>query len=162
MWQAEGWGEEGDGRKVREGGDIVYLWLILIDVWQKTKKFCKAITLQLKNLKKKLDSSGWVTWNEKKMKKCIKEGWNKASALVHLIIKSIFFTFPLFSSWQLHSEAYHSDFKIQFYWISTYLVKEPHSSPWLLLEEEANSLMTTARNKIKQDNIPQAEAQWRR
>ena len=26
----------------------MYLWLILVDVWQKTTKFCKAIILQLK------------------------------------------------------------------------------------------------------------------
>ena len=39
--KAEGWGGEGDGREVT----WVYLWLILVDVWQKTTKFCKAITL---------------------------------------------------------------------------------------------------------------------
>ena len=35
------------GRFKREGM-YVYLWLILIDVCQKTTKFCKAIILQLK------------------------------------------------------------------------------------------------------------------
>ena len=33
----------------------VYLWMIHVDVWQKTTKFCKAIILQLKineNMKK--------------------------------------------------------------------------------------------------------------
>ena len=34
----------GDGREVT----WVYLWLILVDVWQKITKFCKAIILQLK------------------------------------------------------------------------------------------------------------------
>jgi len=29
-------------------GTYVYLWLIHIDIWQKTAKFCKAIILQLK------------------------------------------------------------------------------------------------------------------
>ena len=32
----EGWGGEGDGRE----GTWVYLWLILVYVWQKTIKFC--------------------------------------------------------------------------------------------------------------------------
>ena len=47
-----GWG----GREVQEGGDI---WLIQVDVWQKTTQYCKAITLQFKinkfNYKKKID-----------------------------------------------------------------------------------------------------------
>ena len=35
-------------------GTYVYLWLIHVDIWQKTTKFCEAIILQLKNkLKKK-------------------------------------------------------------------------------------------------------------
>ena len=40
------------GRSEREG-TWVYLWLILVDVRQKTRKFRKAVILQLKNLKKK-------------------------------------------------------------------------------------------------------------
>ena len=32
-------------------GTYVYLWLIHVDIWQKTTKFCKAIILQLKNFK---------------------------------------------------------------------------------------------------------------
>ena len=45
----EGWGGEGDGREVQEGGDIyIYLWLIHVDVWQKPTKFCKLINFQLK------------------------------------------------------------------------------------------------------------------
>ena len=36
----EGWdGGEGGGREVQKGEDIyVYLWLIQVEVWQKTKK----------------------------------------------------------------------------------------------------------------------------
>ena len=34
----EGWDGEGDWR--------IYLWLIHVEVWQKTTKFCKAIILQ--------------------------------------------------------------------------------------------------------------------
>ena len=40
------------GREMERGsreGDIVYLWLIHVDVWQKPTNFCKAIILQLKN-----------------------------------------------------------------------------------------------------------------
>ena len=39
-------GEEGSGGR---GHLWVNLWLIIVDVWQKTTKFCKAIILQLKN-----------------------------------------------------------------------------------------------------------------
>ena len=55
-------GEMGREMGVRFGreGTWVYLWLILLDVWQKIKKkICKAIILQLKkifnyNFKKKI------------------------------------------------------------------------------------------------------------
>ena len=49
----EGWVEEGDGKEVRERETWVYLWLILVDVWQETTQFCKAIILQLKYFFKK-------------------------------------------------------------------------------------------------------------
>ena len=39
---------EGNGREVWEGGNVLYLWLILANVWQKTTTFCKAIKLQLR------------------------------------------------------------------------------------------------------------------
>ena len=42
----EGWDEERDGREVQREGIYVYLWLIHVEVWQKTTKFCKAIILQ--------------------------------------------------------------------------------------------------------------------
>ena len=41
-------GRKMGGRSGREG-TRVYLWLILVDAWQKTTKFYKAITFQLKN-----------------------------------------------------------------------------------------------------------------
>ena len=41
-----------------KNGSWVYLWLILVDVLQKTTKFCKAIILQLKNEKKKKKEQG--------------------------------------------------------------------------------------------------------
>ena len=41
---------EMEGRSGKEG-TWVYIWLTLVDVWQKTTKFCKAIILQLKILK---------------------------------------------------------------------------------------------------------------
>ena len=46
-------GRETGGRFKREGM-CVYLWLIHVEVWQKTAKFCKAIILQLKKLIKKV------------------------------------------------------------------------------------------------------------
>ena len=36
------------GGRFKTEGMYVYLWLIYVDVWQKTTKFCKAIILQLK------------------------------------------------------------------------------------------------------------------
>ena len=45
----EGWNGKGDGREGGREGTCVYLWLILVDVWQKTTKFCKAIILLFKN-----------------------------------------------------------------------------------------------------------------
>ena len=35
-----------DGREVQKGGDYVYLWLIHVEIEQKTTKFCKAIILK--------------------------------------------------------------------------------------------------------------------
>ena len=42
----EGWDGEADGREAQKGGIYVYLWLIHVEVWQKTTKFCKPIILQ--------------------------------------------------------------------------------------------------------------------
>ena len=50
LQQTKGWDEEGDGREVRKEGTGAYLWLILVDVGQKTTKFCIAIILQLKKV----------------------------------------------------------------------------------------------------------------
>ena len=41
------WGRKMGGKFKREGTHR-YLWLIDVDVWQKSTKFCKAILLQLK------------------------------------------------------------------------------------------------------------------
>ena len=38
------------GGRFRSEGSWVYLWLVLVDVWQKTTKFCKAIILQLNKI----------------------------------------------------------------------------------------------------------------
>ena len=38
------------GGKFKSEGIYAYLWLIHVEVWQKTTKFCKAIILQLKNI----------------------------------------------------------------------------------------------------------------
>ena len=50
-------GREIGGRFKREG-TYVYLWLIHVDVWQKTANYCKATTLQLK-IKHIFKKSGW-------------------------------------------------------------------------------------------------------
>ena len=42
----EAWDGEGDGREFQKGREYVYLWLINVEAWQKTAKFCKAIILQ--------------------------------------------------------------------------------------------------------------------
>ena len=49
----EGW-EKGRGKRlVQEGGAYVHLWLIHVDVWQKSNQYCKAIIFQFKkNFKK--------------------------------------------------------------------------------------------------------------
>ena len=41
--------EGGVGRRFKKEGTYVHLWLIHVDVWQKTTKFYKAIILQLKS-----------------------------------------------------------------------------------------------------------------
>ena len=46
LYHPEGWDGVGDGREVQKEGTYVYLWLIHVEVWQKTTKFCKAIILQ--------------------------------------------------------------------------------------------------------------------
>ena len=48
------------GRRFKREGIYVYLWLIYVEVQQKTVKFCKAIILQLKSKlikKKKKDTA---------------------------------------------------------------------------------------------------------
>ena len=44
----EEWVEKEDGREFWRERAWVYLWMILVDVWQKTTEFSKAIILQLK------------------------------------------------------------------------------------------------------------------
>ena len=46
--------EVGWGGRFKKEGIYVYLWLIHVEVWQKTTIFCKAIILQLKNKLKKI------------------------------------------------------------------------------------------------------------
>ena len=38
------------GERFKREGIYVYLWLIHVEVWQKTAKFCKEIILQLKKI----------------------------------------------------------------------------------------------------------------
>ena len=56
LWQSRraGWG--GRWEEIQEGGAWVYWWLVLVEVWQKATKFCKANILKLKKkVAKKLD-----------------------------------------------------------------------------------------------------------
>ena len=46
------------GGRFKKEGIYVYLWLIHVEVRQKTTKFCKAIILQLKNKLKKRKKLG--------------------------------------------------------------------------------------------------------
>ena len=49
LWDnPEGWVGEGGGTGVQDGGTHVHLWLIHLDVWQKTPQYRKVISLQLK------------------------------------------------------------------------------------------------------------------
>ena len=49
LWDnPEGWGGEGVGREVQNGGTHVHPWLIHVNVWQKPSQYCKVISLQLK------------------------------------------------------------------------------------------------------------------
>ena len=43
-----GWIGVGGGRGVQDGGYMYTQWLIHVNVWQKTLKYCKVISLQLK------------------------------------------------------------------------------------------------------------------
>ena len=59
----EGWNGVG-GRFEREGTHV-YLWLIHVDVWQKTTEHCKATILQLK--RNKLKQTWWKLFSYVKM-----------------------------------------------------------------------------------------------
>ena len=49
LWDnPEGWGGDGGGWEVQDGGTHVHPWLIHVDVWQKPLQYCKVISLQLK------------------------------------------------------------------------------------------------------------------
>ena len=49
LWDnPEGWGREGGGRGVQDGGTHINPWLIHVNVWQKPPQYCKVISFQLK------------------------------------------------------------------------------------------------------------------
>ena len=69
------------GRFKREG-TYVYLWLIHVDVWQKSNQYCKATILQLKinnflkDKQQKKEKDGGVQEKGKRRKAGVKqEGW---------------------------------------------------------------------------------------
>ena len=48
LWDnTEGWGGDGGGREVQDGGTHGHPWLIHVDVGQKPLQYCKVISLQL-------------------------------------------------------------------------------------------------------------------
>ena len=48
LWDnLEGWGGEGGGKGVQDGGTHVYTWLIYVDVWQGLPQCCEVIVPQL-------------------------------------------------------------------------------------------------------------------
>ena len=49
LWNnPEGWGGEGGGKGIQDGGTHVYPWVVHVNVWQKIPHYCKVIILQLK------------------------------------------------------------------------------------------------------------------
>ena len=45
LWyNPEGWGGQGGGRRVQDGGIHVHLWLIHVDVWQKPPQYLKSLS----------------------------------------------------------------------------------------------------------------------
>ena len=49
LWDnPEGWGREGGGRGIQDGGTHVDPWLIHADEWQNPPQYYKVISLQLK------------------------------------------------------------------------------------------------------------------
>jgi len=52
----KGWDGVGCGRRFKREGTYIYLWLIHVDVWTKSTQYCKAIILQFKQIKKKLEN----------------------------------------------------------------------------------------------------------
>ena len=45
---SEGWGGEGGGQSIQDGGTHVHQWLIHVNVWQNPSQYCKVISFQLK------------------------------------------------------------------------------------------------------------------
>jgi len=58
------WGERWEGGRFKWEGIYVYLWLIHVEVWQKTAKLCKSIILQLQNKRTKKISTNNKHWRE--------------------------------------------------------------------------------------------------
>jgi len=48
LGQPKGWGREGGGMGIQDGGTHVHPWLIHVNVLQKPSQYCKVISLQLK------------------------------------------------------------------------------------------------------------------
>ena len=54
LWDnPDGWDRRGYGTGVQDGGTLVHPWLIHVNIWQKAPQYCKVISLQIKEEKKK-------------------------------------------------------------------------------------------------------------
>ena len=67
------------------GGKYVYLWLIHVEVWQKTTKFCKAISLQLKNKRNAYLILCLIDHVKKHLGKWLLRNWDRRACSVSLI-----------------------------------------------------------------------------
>ena len=77
-------GREMGGRFKREG-TYVFLWLIPVEAWQKTTKFCQANILQLKNklIKKKENLRTSLCFPSETYTPCSTSKWTYLPALPH-------------------------------------------------------------------------------
>ena len=60
----EGWDRMGGGRDIQERRDIyiyIHLWIIHVDVWQKSIQYCEAVIFQLKKIHSAVGNCRYVS-----------------------------------------------------------------------------------------------------
>ena len=88
------------GGRIRRVGTWVYPWLILVDVWQKTTRFCKTIIFQLKIFLNAKWQNNFSVCREDIFKFCSVIFWHsiiKHGALYFLLYVSVYQKFSSFS-----------------------------------------------------------------